>query len=655
MKIRLGRDEMLDLQISMKKEYLLTNGKGGFCSSTIYDCHSRKYHGLLVLPVKEQAGRLYNFLSKLEPKIIINGKEFHLSTNKFPVVYDPTGHKYINSFEIDYYPVTTYKIGDITFVKSILMPYGENTVLVKYDLISSELPVVLKVTPFMACREVNSLSKENMDIKPRAYFEENGFKFDPYQGVPPVYVQSSLKSTFYPAPQWWKNFEYTKERKRGYEFHEDLFVPGTFELKLKQGDSVIFRASLDPADKKITTEWNNEIKRISQLSDKFNEYQEPLKTFKISASQYVINYDNGQKGIIAGYHWFGEWGRDTLISLPGLTMCTGNYKDAFDILKKYTTLERDGLLPNIISDTGNHAYNSIDTPLLYFWAVQHYIEYSGDIEGVKKHIVPVLTKIITAFLDNRVPYCSHGGMDGFLYAGNEHTNLTWMDAVVDGNPVTPRNGAAIEINALWYNALCFLLTEFTSGLSPDLQSRIIWAKELFEHNFENFFWAEVDQCFCDRVVTHEYRELFIRPNQLFAIGLPYTCISKERALIALDTIDLHLLTPYGLRTLSQRNPRFRGEYKGEPSLRDLAYHQGMVWPWLVGIYTDAILKIRGKNAQLKKNTLANFSALINEHPQTYGLNHISELVRPNPPYVAKGCIAQAWSIAEVIRMIEMLK
>lgn len=654
MKIKLSRDEMLDLQISMKKEYLLTNGKGGYCSSTIYDCHSRKYHGLLVLPVKEQGGRLYNFLSKLEPVIIIESKEFHLSTNKFPIVYDPTGHKYINSFENEYFPVTTYKIGDITFVKSILMPLGEDTVLVKYDLVSSEMPVTLKVTPFMAFREINSLAKENMDIKPRTFFEENGFKFDPYQGLPPVYVQSSIKSTFYPAPHWWKNFEYTKERKRGYEYHEDLFVPGSFEVKLNQGDSVIFRASLTPTEKYIPSEWNNELKRISGFADQYKDVPEPLKTFKIAASDYVITYNNGSKGIVAGYHWFGEWGRDTLIALPGLTMNTGRFAEALDILKKYTTLERNGLLPNIISEDGNHAYNSIDTPLLYFWAVQNYITSSSDVDSVKEHILPVLIKIITAFLDNRVPLCSQG-TDGFIYTGNEHTNLTWMDAVVDGCPVTPRNGAAIEINALWYNALSFLLNEFSESVEADLLARIKTVKEAYEHNFENFFWAEVDQCFCDRLISHEKRELFIRPNQLFALGLPYTCVSKEKALIALDTIDLHLLTPYGLRTLSQRNPRFRGEYKGEPSLRDLAYHQGMVWPWLVGIYTDAVLKVRGNSNEVKKNVLDNFNSLINEHPQTYGLHHFSELVRPNPPYVAKGCIAQAWSIAEVIRMIEVLK
>jgi predicted glycogen debranching enzyme len=654
MKIIINREDILDLQITMKKEYLLTNGKGGYCSSTVLDCHSRKYHGLLVMPVKQQNGRLFNFLSKLEPTIIIDGREFHLSTNKFPVVIEPTGHKYIESFELEHYPVTYFKIGDIKITKSILMPYGDDTVLVKYDVVETSKPLQFKVMPFMAFREINSLSKENHDLKPRTYFETNGFKFDPYPGLPPIYLQTSVKSVFYPSPIWWRDFEFTKERKRGYEHHEDLFVPGTFELKMKTGDSVIFRASLSQSEKMISTEWNNELKRIDALEKKYENEKEPLKTMKIRGGDYIIEYPDKHKGIVAGYHWFGEWGRDTLISLTGLTVCRGEAEMAFQILKKYTKYEKHGLLPNIISSDGKHAYNSIDTPLLYTWAIQHYLQYTNDKENVAKHLVPTVVAIAKAFIEGKVPMAGIGP-DGLLYAGNENTNFTWMDAVVNDMPVTPRFGAAVEINALWYNTLSFLINDFSGEINKNFLEVLVSFRDNFEKHFEDKFWADIDQCFVDRCINDYDKEYYIRPNQLFAIGLPYTCVSQAHAQTILETIDQHLLTPFGLRTLSPRNLRFRGEYKGEQALRDMAYHQGMVWPWLVGIYADAVLKVYGNKPAVKKSLLETFHDLVFDHLAKYGLLHISELVRPNPQYVAKGCIAQAWSMAESIRMLEKLK
>jgi predicted glycogen debranching enzyme len=652
MKIVLKRHELLDLQISLKKEYLLSNSKGGYCSSTVHDCHTRKYHSLLALPV-EGTGKVFNFLSKIELTAIFQDKEFRLSTNKFPGVYNPTGHKYIDSFTYDLYPITHYKFGDVVISKTIVMPANEDSVLVKYKMEEGSQEIAFKANPLMAYRDMHTLSKENMNIKPRTYFEKNGFKIDPYEGLPPVYIQTSIPSVFYPAPQWWQNFEYLKERNRGYDYQEDLFMPGVFEFSLTKGQEIIFRASLSPASEEIKKDWTKEIRRINNYKKKFAEEKEPLKTLKTHAGRFLIE-TNQKKGIIAGYHWFREWGRDSLISLAGITLYRNDPKSALSILESFTAYEKDGLLPNMIDETGAHAYNAADTPLLYFRAAQQYLEYTGEKKKVEQKLLPLMKQIIQAILEKRNPVL-HLGEDGLLYSGNNHQNLTWMDAVVDGSPVTPRAGAPVEINALWYNALKFVNCDLEDGLEASFKSNLEKQIALFEAHFEKNFWNEDNQCFDDLKQEGSVRESFIRPNQLFAMALPYRCISKENALKAIQTITQHLVTPYGLRTLSPRNPFYRGEYKGSQKTRDEAYHQGMVWPWLIGIYVDALTNYSDHMPDVRKEVKATFSELWKIHLSQYGLNHISEIFRPNPPFVAKACIAQAWSEAELIRVLSLLK
>jgi len=653
MKIRLDRNELLDLQISMKKEYLLTNGKGGYCSSTIHDCHTRKYHGMLVLPV-ESLEMTFSFISKIEVNAVIEGKDFNLSTNKFPGVYNPTGHKYVESFEYDLFPVTKYRIGDTEIVKTVLMPYQSDTVLIRYDVVKSEKPILFKATPLMSFREINSLSKENLDISPRTFFEKNGFKFDPYPGLPAVYIQTNIKSMFYPSPHWWKNFEYLKERNRGYEYQEDLFVPGIFEFNIKEGEHVIFRGSLQPSASNFDNEWNEEIKRLENYSKKFQEEEEPLKTLKTHSQSFLIKKNNDKNGIISGYHWFGERGRDTLVALPGLTLYRGDAETAKQILKRFAELESNYLLPNIISYKNNSVYNSIDTSFLLFNTCQQYISQTNDKQFIADNMLPLLVKITTAVMDQKMPDVWHGE-DGFIYSGNEHTSLTWMDARINGYPVTSRHGAAVEINALWYNAAMFLANDFSDLINPALLKRLKDATAKFENNFENAFWNEPDQCLYDLFRGYEDRSWFIRPNQLYAVGLPYTCISHEKAEKIIETVDKHLVTSYGLRTLSPRNPYYRGEYKGSVQSREEAYHNGMARPWLIGIYTDALIKTYKNKEVIREKVINQFNELWTVHLEMYGLNHISELFRPDPPFVAKACIAQAWSEAELIRVLELLK
>jgi predicted glycogen debranching enzyme len=649
-KIFFDRDFILNLNQSLTKEYLLTNGNGAYASSSILDCHTRKYHGLLAVPL-EHLNATYLLLSKLECSLVCDKKEHKLSTNKFPGVFSPTGHQYITRFDMEYLPVTTYKLGDLLLTKSIAMPHSEPTVLIRYDLINSKKPVLLKFIPFIAYRKIHELGSENTGIRPRTYFEENGFKIDPYPNLPPLYIQTSHRSVFYPSPGWWKNFEYVEEQKRGYGFKEDLFTPGVFEVKLKKGEHVTIRASISKLSTPIASEWSHEIERISNSYSEFAQDGEPLACLKVHAGHYLMEK---QDGIIAGFHWFGEWGRDTMLSLAGIALCRNKNKDALAILKRYVTYIQNGLLPNVISSGENHAYNSIDTSLFFFWTVQKYIEYTGDKNQVNEHLLKPMVEIITSLIRNETGI-SRVAQNGLLYAGTPHTQLTWMDAIADGIPVTPRHGAAVEINALWYNALCFLVNDFSEELSPPFKQAIQEVKQNFEDHFEKLFWNQELQCLIDVYRNEDDMEAHIRPNQLFAIGLPFTCISKEKAAKIITTVKRHLVTPYGLRTLSPQNPLYQADYSGDQNKRDAAYHQGMVWPWLIGIFYDACIKSSDHKTEVNSYFLSTFQELWNSHLHERGLFHISEIVTPNPAFQAKGCIAQAWSMAEVIRVLDCIK
>ncbi|MBN1798716.1 MAG: glycogen debranching enzyme N-terminal domain-containing protein [Spirochaetales bacterium] len=650
MKISFDRDFILNLNQSLTKEYLLTNGNGAYASSSILDCHTRKYHGLLAVPL-ENLNATYLLLSKLDCALVLDKKEHRLSTNKFPGVFSPTGHQYITDFDMEYLPVTTYKLGDLVLTKTIAMPRLGPTVLIRYDLINSKKPVLLKLFPFIAYRKIHELTLENTDIRPRTYFEENGFKIDPYSKLPPLYIQTSKHSVFYPSPSWWKNFEYVEEKNRGYDFKEDLFTPGVFEAKLKKGEHIIIRASTAKQSSPISSEWSHERERINKVYSTFVKDQEPLATLKVHAEHYLSKKQNG---IIAGFHWFGEWGRDTMLSLPGITLCRNDRNTALAILKKYVSYIQNGLLPNVISSGEDHAYNSIDTSLLFYRAVQKYIEYTGDKKQVNDHLLKPMLDIVTCLIRNETGI-SKIEQNGLLYAGTPKTQLTWMDAFADGGPVTPRHGAAVEINALWYNALSFLLNDFSNELSPTHKQLIREAQLKFEGHFEKLFWNQDMRCLIDVYRNEHDVEAHIRPNQLFAIGLPFTCIGKEKAADIITTIKRHLVTPYGLRTLSPQNPLYKADYSGDQNKRDAAYHQGMVWPWLIGIFYDACLKTSGKKQELDSYFLSTFQELWSSHLHERGLFHISEIFTPNPAFQAKGCIAQAWSMAEIIRVLDCIK
>jgi len=648
--LRISRDECVNTETATRKEWLDTNGLGGYASSTIINCHTRKYHGLLVAALKKPRGR-FVLLSKVEASLTDGEKEFLLSTNKYPGVYHPTGHQFVDGFEQALYPTVTYRIGDALIRKTILMVHGRNTVLLCYEMLEGKTPATLRIRPLLAYRDVHGLTHENMFLRPKTYPEKNGCKIEPYDGMPPLYMGTNRTSTFFPGPKWMHNLEYMEERNRGFDYQEDLFCPGMFELDLKRGKPVIFAASVERLGN-LEKMRKSEIKRRESLYETCKDRSQCVRGIQYAADQFLIRNASDFASVVAGYHWFGEWGRDTMIALPGLTFHSGRRKFGEEVLAAYAKLESNGLLPNYLDQRSEHlAYNSIDASLWFFWATQEYLKTKGSREFVIKKLSRAMKHIVESHLDGKTPLCGIGE-DGLLYAGNESTQLTWMDAQAYGKPVTPRNGAAVEINALWYNALRFYL-ELMEGKNNGLTRRAREAADTLAANFADRFWNNEDGCLCD-VVKHDGCDRSIRPNQIFAVSLPYSMLTMDQMRSVMDAVQDHLLTPYGLRTLSPRNSAFVPFYQGNADARDSVYHQGIVWPWLAGHFGEAMLRqakdLKSAKAELRKY----FKPILRSFPKDYGIASIPEIYTGNPPHEPNGCIAQAWSVAESVRLNKLL-
>jgi predicted glycogen debranching enzyme len=647
----ISRDECVNTETATRKEWLDTNGIGGYASSTIINCHSRKYHGLLVAALSKPRGR-FVLLSKVETSLVSDGKEFLLSTNKYPGVYHPTGHQFVDCFDQGLFPAITFRIGDVVIKKTMMMVHGENTVLLHYELLEGKVSPTMRIRPLLAYRGVHTLTRENMFLRPKTFPEKNGCVIEPYEGMPPLHMGTNRLSEFFPGPRWTRNMEYLIERSRGFDYQEDLFCPGMFEVQLHKGKPVIFAASVEPLGNLERKRKGEQVRRET-LFEQSGDRATSVRWLKYFADQFLIRNVSGFASVIAGYHWFGEWGRDTMIALPGLTFHAGRTGFGEEVLAAYAGLERDGLLPNYLDQSSEHlAYNSVDASLWFFWAVQEYLKTKGNRAFVMKKLYPALTHIVAAHLDGRVPLCGLAP-DGLLYAGNAQTQLTWMDAQAYGKPVTPRNGAAVEINALWYNALRFFL-ELATDDDKDLVTRAREAAAKLEGAFIDRFWNADGHCLYD-VVNGDRRDPSVRPNQIFAASLPYTLLDVAHMRAVVSKTQAHLLTPYGLRTLSPRDPGYSPFYRGDANARDSAYHQGMVWPWLAGHFGEALLRQAEDKAGARAFLRIYFKPILRSFPDDFGITSIPEIYTGNPPHLPQGCIAQAWSMGEAIRLNKLLR
>ncbi len=652
MKFCFDRVACLNIRRSLSKEWLLANGLGGYASGTIPYCNTRKYHGLLVVNIPRLNGR-HVLLSTTEDSLLGANKEFFFSTRKHPDMYFPRGHEYLQEVSINDWPKFTYRIADLTMTRELVLVRNKSLLLMKYQAQSEyAIPeLTLRIKPLLAYRHFHGLMHKNENVQTVLQLEQDGFCVSPYAHMPPLYMKGMGQMHINTSQDWYYNVEYFVEAERGFPAQEDLFKPAFFDFSLKLDEPIYLAASTEEVTDNLEELWNSETEervKLVQVADDI------LGQLTRQGASFMITPPEGLLEVLAGYHWFDAWGRDAFISLPGLTFCAGRLSKGKRILQSATKSIRHGLVPNIFgAGEDSHAYNSVDASLWYIWAAQKLLQHMPEEEEwLHENIWPAIKGIIAAYMGGSHPLISIDE-DGLLHAGNEHTQLTWMDAQVNGVPVTPRYGCPVEINALWYNALAFadfLATRFNE--EPPVSAKYLRNMRV---QFKQRFWVEYWGGYLGDVWREEELDISIRPNQIFAVSLPYPILEDDLQAHVVECVRNKLLTPYGLRTLSPTHPRYCPAYGGTPEQRDGAYHQGTVWTWLLGHYTEALMRTAWDIEGAAKSLLDTITPLFTEHFLDAGIGTLSEIFDASAPHRPSGCISQAWSVAEVLRSLIMLK
>lgn len=632
------KSELGNLEYSLQREMLSTDRIGGYMSTTIVCCNTRKYHGLMVAPI-DDSGRTYVLLSSLDESIIQHDQTFNLALHRYKGTYEPRGHKYITDFAYTPTPTITYRVGGVILKKEMLWIHKRTQLMIRYTLVDAHSQTRLRLRPFLAFRDKHCLSKANMEADGHSYGAINGVKCRLYDAFPWLYLQTSKPGTeFVPAPDWYYGFEYPQEIARGYDGYEDLLTTGYFETELKKGESIIFSASLDEmgSTKTIEEVFNASIARRTHKIDF-------VSCLEHSARQFVIRRPGDRTEVVAGYPWHAVSGRQTFVSLPGITLGQGHKEDCLDALDTLVRAMHEGMFPQPAS-----AAFEADAPLWFFWTLQRLEAQVGG-QKIWERYGKAMKEILKAYkqgIAGRVVMNDNG----LVWAWSEDVPLTWMNSVVDGRAVTPRNGYAVEINALWYNAVNYALE--LARQNGDTAFVKAW-KSLpakIEQSFNELF--RLPEGYLADFVGAEGADELIRPNMILACGLPYKPIDETTQVEVIRTVRQHLLTPKGLRTLTPRNPLYKGSQEGTPDERDFAAKNGSVWPWLLSFYVKACFDIDGdKFLPQAEEILAGFD----EDIQTYGIGSIGELFDADPPFAPRGAISQAWSVAAVLDIYAMIQ
>ena len=640
--IKFDKSQVVNLEYSLGREMIRTNRAGSYSSTTLVGCNTRKYHGLLICPIDEFGGERFVLLSSLDVTVVNKDKSFNIGIRKYKGDhFSPRGHKYIEDYDVDNIPSRTYRVGGVILKQERVLVHYEEQLLIKYTVLEASEPMKLQFRPFLAFRNIHQLTHSNLSANTKVDYIENGIESKMYDGFPSLKMQFSTNVEFIPVPDWYFGVEYLEEQKRGYDYSEDLFTPGFFELKAQKGDIIIFSASTKEEktsglNQKFTKTVTGKIPRDSFINCLRN------------AAQQFVEKRGGKTLIIAGYPWFGAWGRDTFISLPGLALALHGLVLYREVLDTQVNNMKDGLFPNM-DNASNPAFNSVDAPLWFFWAVQQYIEHGGA-DGWERYGTAAKS-VLNAF-KNGTDFNIHMRDNGLIYADAPGKALTWMDAVVYGIPVTPRRGYAVEINALWYNAISFSLEMAAKENDKKFTKEYKMLPDLIKKSFLEIFWDDKLGYLADYVNDAEGKNLFIRPNMVIAVSLPYSMLDKDQMKTVLDVADRDLVTARGLRTLSPSNTLYHGVCNGNQEERDNAYHQGTVWPWLYGPFCEGWLKVYGQQGVQKvKKLIYGLEAVMSEH----GISTISEIYDGDPPHSPQGAISQAWSVGEVLRIINLLE
>ncbi|MEN7546311.1 amylo-alpha-1,6-glucosidase [Rapidithrix thailandica] len=654
----LGRVDLADFDSAIQKEWLVTNGIGGFASGTVTGANSRSYHGLLVasLPILDRMV----LLAKLDENVTLEGlgTSFQLGANEYADgTIDPAGYIYQEAFWLEgTLPTWRYAIGDSILEKTLFMVEGQNSTYVLYKHVRGSTPIQLQLKPFCTYRSMHQETHQSMQLESQELSGETGCRISSDMGTQ-SYTIAADKGRFTPQNIWYKNFKHRAETYRGLEDTERLFLPGVFEGTLQPGETLALACSLEQAaPKKAVQLFEQEQQRQTQLLDRSSQYPRWMQQLLLASDQFIVKRkirpDAKTLGhtVIAGYHWFGDWGRDTMISLPGLTLKNQRLEIAASLLKTFAEFIDQGMLPNRFPDAqSTPEYNTVDATLWYFVAVYEYYKVSKD-QSLLKTLYPKLLDILEWHYKGTRYNIKVDASDNLLYAGQDGVQLTWMDAKVNNWVVTPRIGKPVEVNALWYNAL--RVTGFFAGQLGFKQDQRQYEQQagVTLQNFQLSFWNKSGHYLYDVIHGEEGEwiegkryDASLRPNQLFALSLPFPLMGGEQAIAIVNCCARELYTSNGMRTLSPNDSRFQGHYGGDQFHRDAAYHQGTVWAWLLGAFVKAHYRVY----QNAKQALS-FLEPIAYHLEQGCIGSVSEIFDGNAPFTSRGCIAQAWSVAEII-------
>ncbi|PKM82309.1 MAG: glycogen debranching protein [Firmicutes bacterium HGW-Firmicutes-14] len=642
-----SRNELGVFERSADKQWVVTNGLGGFASSTITGANTSKYNGLLFAAFRPPGDRTL-LLAKLEEEITVNGNSYSLGSNHTGTGIFPAGYNHLQSFELRPFPTFTFSFGGVIVEKVVFMVREANITISRYTLYTGAGGRAnLKITPLVNCRHYHHTIKRN-DWPFNQETTDKSVIIEAYPGAPKLKLYSD-KAVYERGPGYWfEHMYYKQEDQRGLDPWEDHFMPGYFEVALSDGESFSIIASTE-GEKEVKNPFLEQVgaeRRLAQLVEEAGFQEEFVNRLILAADSFIVNRQStGAKTVIAGYPWFTDWGRDTMIALPGLTLVTRRFGEAREILHTFAGYCEKGLIPNMFPDQGEKPlYNTVDAPLWFFHAAYKYISYTGDYDFIREEIYPVLKDIIRYYREGTL---FNIGMDkdGLISAGEYGIQLTWMDAKAGDWVVTPRHGKPVEINALWYNAL-----EVMNRLAAKFKDK----KEDYaglaaraRNGFLEKFWNPGQACLYD-VILDEGKDDSIRPNQIFAVSLPFSPLDHGKQVHVVNTVWRELYFSFGLRSLSPASHEYHGRYFGNVVQRDEAYHQGTGWAWLAGPFITAYRRVNDYSAE-SKTVAERFIAPFKAHLWDHGIGSVSEVFDGDPPHYPRGCFSQAWSVAEVLR------
>ena len=636
-------DELLDA------EWLLTNELGAYASSSAAGCNTRRYHGLLIASTRPPVGRLVT-LSTVMEQLIVPDDQFSLATNEFAGMFSPAGYRLLQRFQTDAASARfVYRCGELELVKEVVLAARANAVAIRYTLTGGS--ATLQLRPFASLRNFHHVRRADQSNQMTFDAAPDGLIIHDRRTIAHNLHLAAPGLTFAPDLQWWYRFHYRADAARGQGEPEDLYSPGVFSRELADGEQAVLFASLDePTDMDAEAALATRQKRVAELAEAIPGADETTQRLAVATDAFVVRrqFANAPSSasILAGYHWFADWGRDAFIALPGLLLETGRFELAREVFKTFAAYLSGGMIPNCFDDDGaGAAYNSIDASLWFVIAAERYLQATGDTDFWTQTLLPPAAAILASY-ERGAEFDIHADADGLLAGGSAQTQLTWMDAMVGGETITPRYGKAVEVNALWY-AAHRILAERCRGIDDRLADHHGQRAALIAPAFVKTFWNQA-KCCCFDCVSYDHVDTSIRPNQIFAVSLPHSPLDAAQQQSVVGAVRQHLLTPFGLRTLSPDGPAYRGRYAGDRLARDQAYHQGTVWAWLMGPFIEAFLKVSAHSTDAARQADEWLEAF-GPHLARAGLGSVSEVFDGDAPHRPGGCVAQAWSVAEVLR------